>query len=304
MAAKCGADAVKFQTHIAEAETIRNAPNPSYFQSEPRFDYFQRTGFNFDQWRKLKAKCTECGVLFLSSPFSLEAVDLLEEVGAEVYKIPSGEVTNIPLLEKISLLGKPVFLSSGMSNWHELDAAFNIFNDKCELVVMQCSSTYPCMPENVGLNVITEMKKRYGCAVGFSDHTLGMAASLAAAAIGATVIEKHFTFHKEMYGSDAKHSMDPQEFLQLSTALKEVWQMLVCPVDKNDISTYREMKKIFQKSIFAARDLPAKTIIKLEDMAFKKPGDGILSSNYKELLGKKINFSVSKDQLITRDNFE
>jgi N-acetylneuraminate synthase len=304
MAAKCGANAVKFQTHIADAETIRNAPNPSYFQSEPRHEYFQRTGFNFEQWCKLKERCTECSVLFLSSPFSLEAVDLLEEVGVEVYKIPSGEVTNIPLLEKISLLGKPVLLSSGMSDWHELDAAVELFHGRCELVVMQCSSAYPCMPEYVGLNVIAEMKKRYGCVVGFSDHTLGIAAPLAAAALGAVVIEKHFTFHKGMYGSDAKHSMDPHEFLQLSSALKEVWQMLDYPIDKNDVSTYLEMKKIFQKSIFASRDLPENTIIKFEDMVFKKPGNGILSSNYKELLGKKLNIAVYKDQLFTRDNFK
>jgi N,N'-diacetyllegionaminate synthase len=304
LAAKCGANAVKFQTHIAAAETIQNAPNPSYFQSEPRYKYFERTGFNFLQWCTLKEKCSECGVLFLSSPFSTEAVDLLERVGVQVYKIPSGEVTNIPLLEKISLTGKPVLLSSGMSDWNELDAAVNIFKGRCEFVVLQCSSAYPCNLENVGLNVLSEMKKRYECEVGFSDHTLGISAPLAAAALGAIVIEKHFTFHKGMYGSDAQHSMDPEEFLQLSSSLKEVWQMLNSPVDKNDISNYNEMKKIFQKSIVASRDLQENTIIKLEDITFKKPGYGISSSNYKNLIGKKLKVACLKDQLLNKEDFE
>ena len=122
-AAACGADAVKFQTHIAEAETLADAPMPSYFTGEPRMAYFRRTGFSPDQWRQLRAACERCGVAFLSSPFSLEAVDLLEDVGVAAYKVPSGEVSNMPLLEKIAATGKPVLLSSGMSNWPELDAA-------------------------------------------------------------------------------------------------------------------------------------------------------------------------------------
>jgi N-acetylneuraminate synthase len=125
VAAECGADAVKFQTHIAEAETLRDAPMPPYFTGEPRFEYFQRTVFNEAQWRELKAHCQARGVEFLSSPFSVEAVELLEEVGIERYKIPSGEVTNLPYLEHIAQTGKPVLLSSGMSSWAELDEAVN-----------------------------------------------------------------------------------------------------------------------------------------------------------------------------------
>jgi N-acetylneuraminate synthase len=182
---------VKFQTHIAAAETLRDAPNPPYFKGEPRFEYFTRTGFSLPQWKQLAENCRSAGVEFLSSPFSLEAVDLLEEVGVGSYKIPSGEVTNIPLLRKIAATKKPVLLSSGMSDWAELDAAVAALHGGGLVTVLQCSSAYPCPPEQVGLNVMTEMRDRYGLDVGFSDHTLGVAAAIAAAALGASVIEKH-----------------------------------------------------------------------------------------------------------------
>ncbi|MDP6426239.1 MAG: N-acetylneuraminate synthase family protein, partial [Dehalococcoidia bacterium] len=207
--AKCGVDCVKFQTHIANEESLPDAPNPDYFKEESRIEYFNRTSFSINEWQSLKKKTDELKIDFLSSPFSLEAVDMLEEVGVFAYKIPSGEVTNLPLLEKIAEIEKPVFLSSGMSDWNELDQAVDIFKKKCALTVMQCSSVYPCGPEQVGLNVITEIKERYDCEVGFSDHTLGFSAAISAVALGSTVIEKHCTFSRHMYGSDAKHSMEP-----------------------------------------------------------------------------------------------
>ena len=212
LAAEVGADAVKFQTHISEAETTKFAASPSYFNSESRFDYFSRTGFTKKQWLELKKIADSFKIIFMSSPFSIEAVDLLEDIGMEIYKIPSGEITNLPMLEKIVSTGKPVFISSGMSNWKELDRAVSIFNGKSHYTVLQCSSIYPCPPEKVGLNIISEISKRYGCPVGFSDHTLGFSAAIAAASKGAVVIEKHLTFSRKMYGSDAKHSMEPAEF--------------------------------------------------------------------------------------------
>lgn len=285
-AATCGAHVVKFQTHLAEAETLPNAPAPSYFKAEPRIDYFKRTGFSTEQWKALALHCREAGVKFMSSPFSLEAVDLLEEVGNEIYKIPSGEVSNIPLLEKIAALGKPVLLSSGMSNWAELDAAVETLKKGGPLCIMQCTSMYPCVPERIGLNVLSEMAKRYGVPVGYSDHTLGVGAPIAAAALGAGVIEKHFTFSKLMYGSDARHSMEPTEFKQLASALNEVWTSLENPVDKDDLAPYRDMKEIFEKSIVTTRDVTAGTVLTREHLAFKKPGDGIRAFDYKKVIGR------------------
>ena len=210
-AAECGVDAVKLQTHISEAETTKDAPMPPYFKGEPRFDYFKRTGFLLDQWLDFKNHCDESEVMFLSSPFSDEAVDLLESVGMEQYKVPSGEVTNLPMLDRIGSLMKPVLLSSGMSTWEELDRAVKVIrNHHDQLIVLQCTTEYPCPYERVGLNVMLEMRERYKLPVGLSDHTLTSYATFAAVTLGASAIERHFTFSRKMYGSDAKHSLLPQ----------------------------------------------------------------------------------------------
>jgi N,N'-diacetyllegionaminate synthase len=295
-AAAAGADAVKFQTHIASAETLRDAPMPPYFKGEPRFEYFERTGFAPAQWRALKSACEAAGVVFLSSPFSLEAVDLLEDVGVAAYKIPSGEVSNLPLLEKVARTGKPALLSSGMSDWAELDAAVAALRKGGPLAVLQCASAYPCPPEKAGLNVIGEMRARYGTVVGFSDHTLGYAAPAAAVALGAEIVEKHFTFSRAMYGSDAANSMEPGEFRVLAASLREIRAMRASPVDKNDTAPYREMKRIFEKSVVSARDLAAGVTLAEADLAFKKPGDGIPASRWRELLGRKLARPVPADR--------
>lgn len=295
-AAAAGADAVKFQTHIASAETLRDAPMPPYFKGEPRFEYFERTGFKPDQWRALKAACEAARVTFLSSPFSLEAVDLLEEVGVGAYKIPSGEVSNLPLMERIARTGKPALLSSGMSDWNELDAAVAALRKGGPLCVLQCSSAYPCPPERVGLNVIGEMRARYGCAVGLSDHTLGYAAAAAAVTLGAETVEKHFTFSRAMYGSDAANSMEPAEFRVLADILREIHAMRASPVDKSDTSPYRDMKRIFEKSVVSARDLAAGATLTEADLAFKKPGDGIPAARWRELPGKRLKRAVPADR--------
>ena len=303
-AAEAGADAVKFQTHLAEAESLADAPSPGYFSDEPRIAYFKRSGFTAEQWKKLARQAQAAKVVFLSSPFSIEAVDLLEDVGVSAYKIPSGEVTNVPLLERVAATRKPALLSSGMSDWSELDRAVAILKPACELTVLQCSSAYPCPPEQVGLNVLAEMRGRYGTAVGLSDHTLGIAAAVAAAALGATVIEKHFTFSRLMYGSDAKHSMEPEDFKRFCEALREVWRMQTSPVDKDDVSPYTEMKRIFQKSVVAARALRAGTVLTRDMLAFKKPGDGIPASQYRTLLGSKLRRDVPADSKFSADNLE
>jgi N,N'-diacetyllegionaminate synthase len=287
-AAQCGANAVKFQTHIPEAETLPDAPSPSYFSAEPRFEYFRRTGFTEKQWGRLAELTRACGVDFLSSPFSIEAVELLEQLGMVAYKIPSGEVTNLPLLERIALTKKPVYLSSGMSCWAELDVAVKVLSSGGPLTVLQCSSVYPCPPEKVGLNVLSEMRDRYRLPVGFSDHTEGFAAAISAVVRGATVVEKHFTFSKLMYGSDARHSMEPGDFKRFCAEVRDAARMVVSPIDKNDLTPYGEMKRIFEKSVVTARALRVGTVISLEDLAFKKPGDGIPAARYKILLGRRV----------------
>ena len=299
-AAACGADIVKFQTHIAQAETLPNAPMPSYFKGEPRMEYFERTAFSKSQWQKIIQHCDELGVGFLSSPFSIEAVELLEEVGAKRYKIPSGEVSNLPLLERVAETGKMVYLSSGMSNWGELDQAVKVLNQgSCALIVMQCSSAYPCPPERVGLNVMSEMQQRYGIPVGFSDHTLGVAACISAVALGAVVVEKHFTFSRLMYGSDAIHSMEPAEFKAFCAHVKEAAIIRTNLVNKDDLENYIEMKQVFEKSIVTAKAIEGGQVLTSSDLAFKKPGDGIPAARYQELLGCKTTHALSINHKIS-----
>ncbi len=301
-AAACGADTVKFQTHIAEAETLPDAPNPSYFDGEPRFDYFRRTAFSPDQWRALKAACGKAGVTFLSSPFSLEAVDLLETVGVGAYKIPSGEVSNIPLLEHVAQTGKPVLLSSGMSDWTELDRAVEALGDVADLTILQCTSMYPCPPEHVGLNVVAEMQTRYDRPVGFSDHTNGTAAAFAAAALGAAVVEKHFTFSRRMYGSDAANAMEPDEFRSMADGLHAIWTMRSHPVDKDDLSPFREMKRVFEKSVVTARAVDAGQVLQYADLAFMKPGDGISAADYRDVIGRRASRPLPAHHRLTEQD--
>ena len=305
VATECGADAVKFQTHIASAETLRDAPMPPYFTGEPRYEYFERTAFSLEQWQALKAHCGERGVEFLSSPFSIEAVEFLEQVGVARYKIPSGEVTNLPYLEVVAQTGKPVLLSSGMSSWAELDEAVNtILRYHDNLTVLQCTSEYPCPYEHVGLNVMLEMKERYELPVGLSDHTLTNYAAYAAAVLGASVIEKHFTLSRRMYGSDAKHSLEPSEFADLVRGIRAIETMLANPVDKNDVERFRVMKQTFEKSLVSLVDIPAGAIITHEMIGMKKPGTGLPARRYKEVVGRRAVRSIPANRVLQEEDVD
>ena len=300
-AACSGADIIKFQMHIAEEETLINAPSPSYFKKEKRFDYFKRTAFSLKEWQIIKKLCEKLGKEFLCSPFSEKAVDYLEILKVKSYKVPSGELTNISLLEKLKKTKKHVILSTGMSSWDEIDIAVSIF--KKNFSILQCSSIYPCPHEKVGINVIHELKKKYNCPVGFSDHTLGYSAAFAAASNGASIIEKHFTLSRKMYGSDAKNSMEPKEFLFMVKNVREIWKIMDNPIDKNNLTEYQDMKKIFEKSIVASHDLKANSFLRKKDIAFKKPGTGIRALFYKSLIGKKLNKSLKKNSFLIEKNF-
>jgi len=302
-AADCRVDAVKFQTHIAEAETLPDAPTPPYFKDESRFGYFRRTAFTREQWLELKSHAEERGLIFLSSPFSIEAVQLLEEIGMKQYKIPSGEVTNLPMLEVIAQTGKPVLLSSGMSSWAELDEAVNtIIKHHSHLTILQCTTEYPCAYENVGLNVMLTMRERYKLPVGLSDHTLTNYAAFAAVALGATVIEKHFTLSRYMYGSDAKHSLEPAEMTDLVQGIRAVETMLANRVDKDDITHLNTMKKTFEKSVVSLVDIPEGAVITSTMIGIKKPGTGIPARDYYNIVGKRSRRHIPANTLLHEDD--
>lgn len=305
IAAECGADAVKFQTHIADAETLRDAPMPPYFKGEPRFEYFKRTGFTREQWIELKAHAESKGLIFLSSSFSIEAAELLESIGITQHKIPSGEVTNLPMLEVIARTGKPVLMSSGMSSWEELDRAVGVIRKHHDrLTVLQCTSEYPCPYEQGGLNVMLEMKGRYGLPVGLSDHTLTPYAALAAVTLGATVIEKHLTFSRRMYGSDVRHSLEPPEFVDMVRGIRAIETMLANPVDKNDVSHFKVMKETFEKSLVTLMNIPAGVTITREMIGIKKPGFGLSPAHLEKVVGRRAARTIHADRPLAWDDLE
>ena len=298
-AAECGVDAVKFQLHDAQAETTRGAPSPPYFKHETRWEYFERTAFTDDEWARLKQACEDAGVEFLCSVFSAEAVERLEGIGVGRYKIGSGEVTNLELVRRVAETGKPVLLTSGMSSWAELDAAVAAAGD--DVTVLQCTSQYPTPPERVGLNVFAELRERYARPVGFSDHTLGNVAAFAAVTLGATVVEKHFTLSRDMYGPDARFATEPAEFEELVDGIRELETMLANPIDKDDLAPVAEMKEVFEKSVVSTRQIPAGAAISREMVAAKKPGTGIPARMLPEVLGRTARVDIAADTVLTED---
>lgn len=302
LAKESGANAVKFQMHIADEESTEDAPSPSYFKSEKRFNYFERTAFSILEWKKLINFTNKYKMTFICSPFSIKALSILiEDLKVNHIKIASGEVNNIPLIESLLKYKKQnlkIYLSSGMSTLSELKKTYNILK-KFDPIVMQCTSMYPCDAKNVGINNIDIFKKTLKCRVGFSDHTQGYAASISAIMKGAEVIEKHITFSKKMYGSDAKFAMEPNEFKVFSNEINFTLEMLKNPIDKNNLNkNLNSMRKTFNKSIYANKELKKNDVIKYEDLSFKKPSVGIPASEYKNVIGKKIKKNISKNQNI------
>lgn len=291
--AATGADAIKFQTHIAEAESSEYEPfrvNFSY-EDKTRYDYWKRMGFTFEQWVGIKKHCDEAGIEFISSPFSQAAVDLLEKLDVKRYKIGSGEVNNFLMLEKIAKTGKPIILSSGMSSFAELDESVKFIQSHGnELSVLQCTTSYPTPHERVGLNVIPELKERYNIPVGLSEHTGNIYAGIAAVAMGAELLEFHVVFDKRMFGPDAMSSMDIDQTSQLVEGVRAVEASLFNPVNKSDNSAYTGLKKIFEKSLAVNKDLPAGHVIKFDDLEAKKPANyGVAASDFRSIIGKTLN---------------
>ena len=304
---ECGANAVKFQTHLFEFESIKDAPTPYYFKDESRETYFDRTSFNLSQWKELRDYSKSIGLDFISSPFSIQAFELLEKIELDAYKIASGEITNLPLIEKISLSGKKIFISSGMSTTREIDMAVSILEkNKSNFVLMQCTSMYPCPAEKSGLNILTEWVNKYGQKrVGFSDHTEDIGVPLAAVSLGAMYLEKHFTLSKKMYGSDAKFSLEPIEFSHMVNQIREIEKALNFRVDKDDIANeLTDMKKTFEKSLVYLKKLEAGHSIVNDDIGFKKPGTGLPSKDLKNIIGKVLLKEVNMDQQIDYNDFE
>ncbi|HLB79922.1 MAG TPA: N-acetylneuraminate synthase family protein [Dongiaceae bacterium] len=306
--AASGADAVKFQTHIAAAESTPGEPwrKPFSSQDKTRYDYWRRMEFAEDQWTGLRRHADERGLLFLSSPFSQEAFEMLGRVGVAGWKVASGEITNHALLNAMAATGRPVMLSTGMSPLAEIDAAVDrVKAGGAALAVLQCASVYPCPPEAVGLNVIGELRLRYGCAAGLSDHSGTIFPGLAAATLGIEVLEVHVTLSREMFGPDVAVSLTTAELAQLVAGIRFIERMRAHPVDKTAVSAdAAPLREIFMKSVAARADLPAGTRLAPEHLTAKKPGTGIPARELPGLLGRRLRRAVARDALLAPEDLE
>lgn len=306
--ANAGADAVKFQTHIAAAESTPKEPWRVKFsrQDATRYDYWKRMEFSKAQWAGLKQHAEERGLLFISTPFSDEAFELLSEIGMKLWKVASGEVNNLPLLKRMTENGNPIILSSGMSDWEELDNAVKLVLEAGNpLAVLQCTSAYPCPPEKIGLNMLETLQNRYKCSVGLSDHSGNIFAGLAAATLGAEVLEVHVTLSREMFGPDVPSSVTTQELRTLVEGVRSIEKMLANPVDKEEAAgDLASLRKIFSKSVYAGEFIPAGTLLRAEHLKLKKPGNGLPASQLPELIGKRTCRNLDADELIFSEDVE
>lgn len=305
--ARTGADAVKFQTHIADAESSPEEPWRIKFspQDTTRFAYWKRMEFTPEQWAGLKDHADEKGLVFLSSPFSFEAADLLDRLGMAAWKVASGEVGNQAMLERMAATGRPMLLSSGMSPWAELDRAVALVRDRgCPVATMQCTSSYPTPPEKLGLNVLSECQSRYGCPVGLSDHSGAIYAGLAAVTLGADLLEVHVTMSREMFGPDVVASVTTAELADLVNGVRFIERACAHPVSKDALATeFGDLRAIFTKSLFLAEDLAAGTVIEARHLAAKKPGTGIPVENMGEVVGRRLAIDLYRGHLLTLDDF-
>jgi N,N'-diacetyllegionaminate synthase len=304
--AKNGADAVKFQTHIASAESTPAEPWRVRFsyQDASRYDYWKRMEFTEEQWAGLKRHADEKGLLFLSSPFSIQAAQMLSRIGVTAWKVASGEVTNSPLFNYMIDTGLPVMLSTGISKTEEIDSAVSRLQTYgIPVAVMQCTSMYPCPPEKVGLNMIPLYRERYGCAVGLSDHSGTIFPSLAAATLGSEVVEVHVTFSRDCFGPDVVASITTSELATLSQGVRFIERMRANTIDKDEMAAHmKPLRELFTKSIVVEMDIAEGEKLTSECLALKKPGTGIPAEKLSSIIGRRVRRAISAGEMLSESD--
>lgn len=303
--AATGADAVKFQTHIAEAEGAYEQFRVKVFpQDKTRYDYWRRTQFSEEQWKELRDHAEQKALVFLSSPFSIDAVNLLLRVGVKAWKVGSGEMSNLPMINELIKSGLPVLLSTGMNYYSEIDEVMDLLQkNNTPVILYQCASMYPAPPEKIGLNVIEEMKNRYNTPVGLSDHSGKVCVGLAAQAMGACSIEAHVTFSKNSFGPDVSSSLTIEELGDLVKSVRYMEIVYKNPV-KKDVATdeLKEMRKLFTKSVVTNSIIKAGAQFTADNLTTKKPGTGIKAVDYYNVLGKKAVRNLEANKIISWDD--
>lgn len=303
-AKRAGADIVKFQTAIPEKVISKYADKAEYQKKttgneESQLEMCKRIHLKLSDYDIIKKYCEEVGIEFLSTPFDLESIDYLEKLGMKLWKIPSGEITNLPYLIKIAKTGKPVIMSTGMAELNEVEEAVNVLkeNGAGEITLLHCTTEYPAPFESVNLRAMNTLREKFETEVGYSDHTVGFEVAVAAAVLGASVVEKHFTLNHNMEGPDHKASLEPEEFEIMVNNIRLIEKALGDGV-KQPAEAEKKNIAIARKSIVAAKDIKKGEILTEENITVKRPGSGISPMKWFEVLGTEAVRDFGEDELI------
>lgn len=303
-ASESGADAVKFQSFKAEKLATKHARKAKYQEDttgveENQFQMIKKLELDYEKHQELIDYCKLKDIMFLSSPFDLESIDLLNKLGLKIFKIPSGEITNLPYLEKIGTLNKRVILSTGMSNLSDIEGALEVLQNSgtTDITILHCNTEYPTPIEDVNLLAMNTIRESFKLPVGYSDHTLGIEVPIAAVALGASVIEKHFTLDKTMEGPDHRASLEPHELKDMVDKIRNIEKALGSGIKKPSNSELKNIN-VARKSIVASKYIQKGDIFTEDNISIKRPGNGISPMKWNETLGKIAIKDFDKDELI------
>lgn len=304
VAVEAEADAVKFQTFISEKCICKNASKAVYQKEatnidESQLEMVKKLELSFEEFHNLKKYCDSKNIMFLSTPFDNYSIEFLDSMGISIFKIPSGEITNYPYLKKVGLLKKKVILSTGMSTLQEIRNAVKVLRDTgtSDISILHCNTEYPTPIEDVNLNVINTLKEEFKLNVGYSDHTLGIEIPIAAAAIGADVIEKHFTLNRNMQGPDHKASLEPEELKNMIKSIRNIEKAMGSGKKEVSKSEAKNLN-IARKSIVANCLIKKGEIFSESNLTCKRPGNGISPMRWNEIIGKEAERDFNEDELI------
>ncbi|MBC8506118.1 MAG: N-acetylneuraminate synthase [Chloroflexi bacterium] len=310
VAVSCGVDAIKFQTFKTERLAVAEAPKATYQmeatdRQESQTEMLGRLELSPDSFRILQTDCKNQGIIFMSTPFDEESADLLNEFGMAVFKIASGEITNLPFLAHLARKGKPIILSTGMSYLSEVDEAVRVIRGvgNPSLAILQCTSNYPAKPADIHLRAMDTMQKAFNVPVGFSDHSEGIEIPLAAVALGANIIEKHFTISRSLPGPDHQASLEPDELKQLVDGIRKV-ESAMGDSWKQPVASEANTAMIARKSLASKCDIPKGTVITDAHLTVLRPGTGISPSMYSFILGRRARIDIPDRALISLEMLE
>lgn len=303
-AVEAGADCVKFQTFVTENVISKFAEKAEYQKEntraeESQFDMVKKLELSFEQFREIQKYCGQKGIMFLSTPFDLDSIDFLQEIDIPFWKIPSGEITNLPYLKKIAHTGKDIIMSTGMCTMQEIEEGLQILrkNGAGKITLLHCNTEYPTPYDDVNLRAMQTLRDRFQVPVGYSDHTKGIEVPIAAVACGASVIEKHFTLDHNMEGPDHKASLEPEELNEMVKAIRNI-ELAMGSKDKFPTESEKKNIEIARKSIVAKRDIKKGEVLSEDNLYIKRPGNGISPMRWYDVLGTIAIKDFQEDELI------